>query len=215
MGPTALVRVGPSQMSFRLPQALLCRQSDFFHTTFHSGFKEANEASMSLPDVDPSTFATVVKWMYQGHLNDLKGIRKSDYCEEIGQIEAAAKHRQRLHHLFELYYLAEKLLMEPLEVQICKLLQDLMVPGRETWTLAPRTILNAFEKTSFTAKSPLWGFICDELANQLGGGLGRPIEDYQECFDKIPGLAVKVMKEAQRRQGYGFYLPDESDEGQL
>lgn len=116
--------------------------------------------------------------MYHEHLNDLVDIEYEVDLEQIDQDEVLPRSRQDLLRLLELYYLAEKLLIEDLKLQICDQFHEITNRGIDLLTLAPSTILTASWNSIFAADSPLWQSICCELAIHLRNGDGRPLEHY-------------------------------------
>lgn len=84
--------------------------------------------------------------------------------------------------------------MEELKLQICEQLAEIKKSGINLRNLAPDTILSASQHIGLMADSPLWQFICCELAIYLQRDDGRPLEHYEGCFNNIPGLLDKVMK---------------------
>lgn len=56
--------VGPSEVTWRIHENLLSGASDFFKSAFNSGFKEALEDRLALPEDDPQAFELFVRWLY-------------------------------------------------------------------------------------------------------------------------------------------------------
>ena len=212
------ISIGSSEAPFRLPRGLLCRQSGFFHAAFRGDFKEVALARLALLDVEPLVFPKAVKWMYQGHLND-SGYERHPVYRKDGpgsyRIQTINGSRKHFHSLLETYYLAEKLCMDVLKQQICGRLGHVMNNTLNPPTLAPSTISNAYQFTSFTTMSPLWGWICGQLACQFQGAFARPIADYQECFDTIPGLAVRIMSQVPKVRAKVYYTHEEFVRSQM
>ena len=79
-GPTVDIFVGAERRHWTLHRNLLCHHSSYFETEFvghevpkkKKGEDNANE--LELPDDDPRGFELLVKWLYQGSLEDVSGM---------------------------------------------------------------------------------------------------------------------------------------------
>ena len=71
-GPEVRIRIGSSSHEYRLPKALLCKQSPYFAAMFQGDFKEGAEQSSKLEEVDgvvsPQSFEMLVQWMVLGRI---------------------------------------------------------------------------------------------------------------------------------------------------
>jgi hypothetical protein len=108
--------VGPKRKKCQVHKKLLCDKSPFFQKAFSSdsNFKEAAEATMHLPEDDPTTFDRIINWLYRDQLPTYpgKGIRVGGRFE----LEKA---------LLDIFIFAEKYCMEVLANRVMDLLQDI------------------------------------------------------------------------------------------
>lgn len=58
------IYVGAERIAFHIHGDLLCKHSAFFRAAFNSGFSEATERIMTLPDDTPQDFERFVHWLY-------------------------------------------------------------------------------------------------------------------------------------------------------
>lgn len=65
------IYVGPDRVHFRVHQKLLCRDSPVFNAMFNSGFEEATKKSAELPEDDPATFDSFLRWAYSNALSNI------------------------------------------------------------------------------------------------------------------------------------------------
>lgn len=66
---TITVLVGPDKTPFTVHKATICAKSKFFQAALSRDWKEAKEATVSLPDLEPHEFAIFVHWMYTGGID--------------------------------------------------------------------------------------------------------------------------------------------------
>ncbi|KFY91986.1 hypothetical protein V498_05206 [Pseudogymnoascus sp. VKM F-4517 (FW-2822)] len=52
VGPWVTIRIGSASSEYKLPKALLCRQSPDFASMFNGNFKEGEEQSATLAEID-------------------------------------------------------------------------------------------------------------------------------------------------------------------
>ncbi|KAF2760653.1 hypothetical protein EJ05DRAFT_292320 [Pseudovirgaria hyperparasitica] len=74
-GPLVDIYVGHSKKHWSLHRNLLCHHSEYLtHELLPTSENEDPESSIDLPDDDPSGFELLVKWLYQGKLDDVSNI---------------------------------------------------------------------------------------------------------------------------------------------
>lgn len=58
------VKVGPQQQQYRIHQTLITHHSEYFRIVFNGSWKEADENSVTLEDIELATFDIFVHWLY-------------------------------------------------------------------------------------------------------------------------------------------------------
>ena len=91
-GPTVDIFVGHERKQWSLHRNLLCHHSAYFETELFRHDEKIRHAvqenELELPDDDPSGFELLVKWLYQGQLEDA-----SHMSEEAKYDYAVACHK--------------------------------------------------------------------------------------------------------------------------
>jgi len=71
-GPQVTIRIGSASYEYRLPKALLCKQSPYFAATFEGPFREGEEQSTTLEEIDgvvsTQSFQMLVQWVCLGRI---------------------------------------------------------------------------------------------------------------------------------------------------
>ncbi|THV48585.1 hypothetical protein BGAL_0239g00070 [Botrytis galanthina] len=98
LNETVILYVGIDRKKYIVHKKILCDHSEFFNAGFNSGFKEATDGEMHLPEDDPATFADLIEYLYRGTL---------PYTDKCGTSA-----------LQRLYWLAEKICMPLLMDQL-------------------------------------------------------------------------------------------------
>ncbi|KFY29939.1 hypothetical protein V494_08362 [Pseudogymnoascus sp. VKM F-4513 (FW-928)] len=115
LGPQVTIRIGSTNHEgYKLSKALICKQSPYFAATFEGGFKEGEEQSMVLEEIDGvvtiQSFQMLVQWLYHqriiiGKLSReetittiLEFVRLADMCGVSG-MEAPMAERIKEHVL--------------------------------------------------------------------------------------------------------------------
>lgn len=65
------IYLGPDRVHFCVHQKLLCQVSPVFDKMFNGGFQEAENKSALLPEDDPETFDSFLRWAYSNALSDV------------------------------------------------------------------------------------------------------------------------------------------------
>ena len=82
-GPSIDIFVGEDARHWALHRNLLCYHSDFFESPCVQESKAKN-GKIELPDDDPRAFELLVKWLYQGRLDDVADMpsdKKWEYAD--------------------------------------------------------------------------------------------------------------------------------------
>lgn len=105
------ILVGPGGTTWRLHENLLSSASDFFRSAFNSGFREALEDRLTLPEDDPQAFELFVRWLYA------RAAVPPDSPAAAAAVLGAAPTASAggIQTYLRLYVLANKLLVEELE----------------------------------------------------------------------------------------------------
>jgi hypothetical protein len=68
--PQVTIRIGSANVEYKLPKALLCKQSSYFAATFEGSFKEGEEQSTALEEddgvVSTQSFQMLAQWVIIG-----------------------------------------------------------------------------------------------------------------------------------------------------
>jgi len=77
------IYVGEAKRQWSLHRSLLCHHSTYFQEQFGDDSKQ-NEMKLELPESDPAAFELLVKWLYQGRIDDVSSMpadKKWDYAD--------------------------------------------------------------------------------------------------------------------------------------
>lgn len=198
-GPTIDVYVGPQRRHWSLHHKLLCYHSSYFETEFKGhqvSQSEGNqEQTLSLPHDDPRGFELLVKWLYQGQLEDVSDIvgeeRKYEY--------AVACHK--------LYVLCDKFDMIALkniamDQYRCGLHEAQLVPDadeiNEIYRASPPGCAFRSLMTRIAARQ-----IMDPETEQ-------DAESYRKCFEDNPDFAIEMVNAIRSMSG-GILFEDPTE----
>lgn len=67
------VIVGPAEKSYAVHEKLLRSASNYFEAALSRDWKEANEKTVKLDDVDPYFFEVFLAWLYNRHFSAYPG----------------------------------------------------------------------------------------------------------------------------------------------
>ncbi|CZR67135.1 uncharacterized protein PAC_17034 [Phialocephala subalpina] len=90
---------GNVKIHFRVHKTLLCAKVLYFEKMFKSGFKEATDNKVSMPEDDPKAFDLLMLWVYTGNLPPFEWVLKPP--TNLGNFDALT-----------LYALADKMCLE-------------------------------------------------------------------------------------------------------
>lgn len=187
------VGVGDAARRWHIHENLLIHHSGILEEELEG--KNKGEI-LELPDQDPSGFELLVKWLYQGKLDDV-----SDISDQNRQFEHAVS-------CHKLYQLCERFGMEQLKnVAIDQYRRGLnmseLVPD-------PNEIDEIYRQSP--AGSP-WRRLMTRIAARqiMDPNSNRDVSNYRECFAGNPDFAVELVTAI--KEGTGGYLLDDPTEG--
>ena len=189
-GPMVDIYVGESKRHWSLHRNLLAHHSSYFETQFPDDGKAAKKGGgkLDLLDTDPTAFELLVKWLYQGQIEDVSAMpmeKKWDYAEACQK----------------LYILCDKITLPTLKNfaidQFRKGCNEAgLVPG-------PEEMKPIYEKTP--ASSPFRKLVSRIAARQIMDPEStNDARTYQICFEGQPDFAVDVINAI--REGAGGKL---------
>lgn len=202
-GPTVDIYVGKERKHWSLHRNLLCHHSSYFETEFEghevprNGRTEGGENRLDLSDDDPAGFELLVKWLYQGQLEDsslLDDEQKYDY--------AVACHK--------LYILCDKFDM----IHLKNLAMDQYRANLNAAQLVPDADeINEIYRAS-PAGSPFRGLMTQIAARQImDPDVDKDAESYRQCFMDNADFAVEMVNAIRSMSGgMLFDDPTEGDE---
>lgn len=195
-GPMVHVYVGPDRRHWSLHQKLMCHHSSYFEMEFQSHEVPRSEANadqtLDLPQDDPRGFELLVKWLYQGQLEDVSDIvgeeRKYDY--------AVACHK--------LYMLCDKFDM----IALKNIAMDQYRCGLHEAQLVP----DADEINEIYRASPPGSAFRSLMTRIAARQIMDPetekdAESYRKCFEDNPDFAVEMVN-AIRSMSDGILFED-------
>ncbi|EMD85158.1 hypothetical protein COCC4DRAFT_66532 [Bipolaris maydis ATCC 48331] len=80
-----VIKVGPEKVPYEVHKALLTHYSEYFSSALNGPWKEAQENSITLNDIDPKTFGIFVHWLYTQKIateEEVNHILETHPCDE-------------------------------------------------------------------------------------------------------------------------------------
>ncbi|THZ29550.1 hypothetical protein D6C91_01486 [Aureobasidium pullulans] len=196
-GPTIDFYVGEERRHWSLHRNLLCHHSPYFESEFLDTAppKVSKRSELDLPDQDPAGFELLVKWLYQGTLDDT-----SDMTDEKKYDYSVACHK--------LYLLCNKfdipnLKNESIDRYRQGLLEAQLVPDADE--------INDIYRSSPTG-SPFRKLMAQIAARQImDPDSDKNAESYRNCFKDNPDFAVDMVNAI--KEGTGGILFDDPTDG--
>jgi hypothetical protein len=191
------IYIGPEQRRWSLHERLLCYHSSFFDEgfTLNGEHKRIKDGELYMPDQDPAAFELLIKWLYQGKIEDVSWKPKDvkwDYAFTC----------QKLYLLSEVIGLTE-LKNRAIDEFRKGCNEARLVPGGEE--MEP-----IYAKTA--AGSPFRKLVSKIAARQImDPDTRRDANIYRSCFEAHPDFAVDVINEI--RDNTGGFLFDDPNEG--
>lgn len=180
-GPTVDFYIGPERRQWSIHRNLLCHHSTYFETEFLGNevskqSKKSGEQYLELPEEDPAGFELLVKWLYQGCLDDMENMtdeQKYDYSVAC----------------YKLYMLCDKFDLPLKNEAIDRYRQGLqeaqLVPDAEE--------INDIYRHSPVA-SPFRKLMTQIAARQImDPDTDKDAESYRKCFQDNPDFAIDMV----------------------
>ncbi|KAF1835962.1 hypothetical protein BDW02DRAFT_596907 [Decorospora gaudefroyi] len=197
-GPMIDIYVGKAKRHWSLHRNLLCHHSEALENEL---LGDANGAPrkdrLDLPDHDPAGFELLVKWLYQGNLDDVSDMadanQKYDYAVNC----------HRLYLLCDRFHLA----------QLKNVAMDQYRKGLNQAELVPdaEEIDDIYRKSP--AGSPFRRLMTRIAARQImDPGSERDVETYRDCFENNADFAIDLIKAIRSGTG-GMLFDDPTDAG--
>ncbi|KAL5344258.1 hypothetical protein ACLOAV_010762 [Pseudogymnoascus australis] len=108
VGPWVTIRIGSASPEYKLPKALLCKQSPYFASMFNGKFKEGEEQSATLEEIDgvvsARSFQMLAQWVCLGRVvagtlppgesitSAIEFARLADMCGVVGMESRMAEY---------------------------------------------------------------------------------------------------------------------------
>ena len=196
-GPMVDVYVGEKRRRWTLHRKLLTFHAQAFDENLPPtpDNKRNRDSHIELPGEDPTAFELLVKWLYQGKIEDVSVLpddQKWDYAFKCQQ----------------LYLFCDKFGLQKLKnVAIDQFRKGCneagLVPG-------PEEMKPIYDKTP--ASSPFRKLVCRIAARQIMDPTGsKDASAYRECFETSPEFAIDVINAI--KDGAGASLFDNPMEG--
>ncbi|KAL5113144.1 hypothetical protein ACEQ8H_008992 [Pleosporales sp. CAS-2024a] len=195
-GPMMDMYVGEARRHWSLHRNLLCHHSERLETELEGDGKDRKRKDkLELADYDPAGFELLVKWLYQGKLDDV-----SDMADASQKYEYAVS-------CHKLHLLCIRLDMP----QLKNVAMDQYRKGLNEAELVPDAdeIDEIYRKSP--SGSPFRKLMTRVAARQImDPGSERDVETYRKCFDNNPDFAIDLVK-AIRHQSGGILLDDPTE----
>ena len=182
------IYVGKTKRHWSLHRNLLCHHSTWFQKQFDGSKKDSSK--VELFDDDPRAFELLVKWLYQGKIDDVSDMpmdKKWDYADACQQ----------------LYILCEKIDLPQLKNlamdQFRKgCFQAGLVPG-------PEEMLPVYSKTP--RSSPFRKLVSQIAARQImDPDSESDASKYRQCFEGNPDFAIDVINAIKTGAGGKLFI---------
>jgi hypothetical protein len=195
-GPMLDIYVGESKRHWSLHRNLLLHHSERLETELQGDGKKTI-SKLELPDQDPAGFELLVKWLYQGTLDDVTDMpdanQKYDY--------AVSCHK--------LYLLCDRFDMP----QLKNVAMDQYRRGLNQAELVPDAdeIDDIYRKSP--SESPFRSLMTQIAARQImDPDNDRDVETYRQCFESNPDFAIDLVKAIKHGAG-GILFQDPTSRG--
>jgi hypothetical protein len=197
-GPMIDVYVGEAKRHWSIHRNLLCHHSELLEQELEGDGKESKrKEKLDLLEYDPAGFELLVKWLYQGKLDDV-----SDMVDANQKYEYAVS-------CHKLYLLCDRLDMP----QLKNVAMDQYRKGLNQAELVPDAdeIDDIYRKSP--SKSPFRQLMTRIAARQImDPGSERDVDTYRQCFENNPDFAVDLVKAIKLGTG-GMLFEDPTEMG--
>jgi hypothetical protein len=196
-GPMIDIYVGDARRRWTLHRNLLCHHSEQLEVELEGTGNHDRKDTLELPDYDPAGFELLVKWLYQGKLDDV-----SDLADANQKYEYAVS-------CHKLYLLCDRFDMP----QLKNVAMDQFRKGLNEAELVP----DADEIDEIYRKSPI-GSPFRRLMTKIAArqimdpDSDRDVETYRQCFENNADFAIELVNAIRQGTG-GMLLADPTDKG--
>ncbi|KAJ4323862.1 hypothetical protein N0V94_001646 [Neodidymelliopsis sp. IMI 364377] len=196
-GPMIDIYVGDARRRWTLHRNLLCHHSEQLEAELEGTGNHDRKDTLELPDHDPAGFELLVKWLYQGKLDDV-----SDLADANQKYEYAVS-------CHKLYLLCDRFDMP----QLKNVAMDQFRKGLNEAELVP----DADEIDEIYRKSPV-GSPFRRLMTKIAArqimdpDSDRDVETYRQCFENNADFAIELVNAIRQGTG-GMLLADPTDKG--
>ncbi|KAJ4353588.1 uncharacterized protein N0V89_005318 [Didymosphaeria variabile] len=190
------IYVGEARRHWALHRNLLCHHSELLESELQ-GHGKNRQDTLDLPDHDPAGFELLVKWLYQGKLDDV-----SDMADANQKYDYAVS-------CHKLYLLCNRFDMP----QLKNVAMDQYRKGLNQAELVPdaEEIDEIYRKSP--EGSPFRRLMTRIAARQImDPDSDRDVETYRQCFENNPDFAVDLVKAMKFGTG-GMLFDDPTDTG--
>ncbi|KAF2256677.1 hypothetical protein BU26DRAFT_412709, partial [Trematosphaeria pertusa] len=195
-----LVKVGPAQTKYTVQKAFLSHYSEYFRNALNGSWKEAEEGTIVLNEVETGVFNLFVDWIYTQKLLEYPTdwlVAADCSCEP----EKVVMHTNLLK--IKLYVFADRFLAPCLR----KLLNRAIVSNVRDGSCSPSiwTIIYAFE--NLQATDPVLNYLVD--ARCTSDGTLYDSTEEKEMYGELPHeFLVRYMERSTEMRVRGIKLKD-------
>ena len=196
-GPMIDIYVGDARRHWTLHRNLLCHHSEQLEAELEGIGKEDKKNALELPEHDPAGFELLVKWLYQGKLDDV-----SDLVDANQKFEYAVS-------CHKLYLLCDRFDMP----QLKNVAMDQFRKGLNEAELVPdaEEIDEIYRKSP--RGSPFRRLMVKIAARQImDPDSDRDVESYRLCFENNADFAIELVTAIKQGTG-GMLLEDPTEKG--
>ncbi|KAF3006067.1 hypothetical protein E8E13_010981 [Curvularia kusanoi] len=196
-GPMIDIYVGEERRRWTLHRNLLCHHSEQLETELEGTSRGDRKEELELPELDPAGFELLVKWLYQGKLDD------------VSDIPDAGQKYEYAVHCHALYLLCDRFDMP----QLKNVAMDQFRKGLNEAELVPDPdeIDDIYRKSP--PGSPFRRLMVKIAARQImDPDSERDTESYRGCFENNAEFAIELVNAIRRGTG-GVLLDDPTEKG--
>jgi hypothetical protein len=186
---TVTIKVGPSSQEYRINKLLITHYSEYFRTALKpESFEEGSTGTITLDDIEPSTFEAFADWLYTGRLPSL-----DEYSHCYGATDESED-----ESLVSLYIFADRFLVPKLKPTVIMHLIDWCNEYGTPWY---RTIVHAF--SYLRNDSPVLDLLVDAFWISWVGVEEEDENDQEVPFETLPpNFLRRVMIKYANNQQY-------------
>ncbi|KAF2639431.1 hypothetical protein P280DRAFT_402545 [Massarina eburnea CBS 473.64] len=195
-GPMLDIYVGEAKRHWSLHRNLLLHHSERLEKELHDNTGKKLHR-LELLEYDPAGFELLVKWLYQGKLDD------------VSEIPDATRKYEYAVNCHKLYLICDRFSMP----QLKNVAMDQYRKGLNEAELVPDADEIHDIYRSNPAESPFRRLATRIAARQImDPGNDRDVETYRQCFDNNPDFAIDLVKAIRHGAG-GILFADPTEAG--